>query len=158
MKISTWTFHRKITIDSHWNYCLKFWIAGSALQFILIISTLFIVLLEGRFPPFLYVTREKQLMPLVQERTARRLLELRWRKFVNFSTPSALSRSRCTGFPTKASHRCYQCALIRSQSRAKSFRVRDPRALILSQMKLNFMRRGTKSPEKILHLLILSTL
>ena len=36
--------------------------------------------------------------------------------------------------------------------------VRDPRALILSQMKLNFMRRGTKSPEKILHLLILSTL
>ena len=85
------------------------------------ISTLFIVLLEGRFLPFLYVTREKQLMPLVQERTARRLLELRWRKFVNFSTPSALSRSRCTGFPTKASHRCYRCALIRSQSRAKLF-------------------------------------
>ena len=26
-------------------------------------------------------------MPLLQERTARRLLELRWRKFVNFSTP-----------------------------------------------------------------------
>ena len=30
-------------------------------------------------------------------------------------------RSCCTGFPTKALHPCYQCALIRSQSRAKLF-------------------------------------
>ena len=81
----------------------------------------FNLLLARRFLPFLYAIREKQLMPLLKERTARRLLELRWRKFVNFSTPSALSRSCRTGFPTKASHRCYQCALRRSQSRAKLF-------------------------------------
>ena len=145
MKISTWTFHRKITIDSHWNYCLKFQIAGSALQFIL----------HDHFNSF-HRSSSKALssFPLCHQGEATRAFTARkncapligttMEEVCKFQYSFSVVKSLSHRVPNQSiASFLSMCANTKPEPCKVIYLVRDPRALILSQMKLNFMRRST---------------
>ena len=151
MKISTWTFHRKITIDSQWNYSFE--------------------ILNCRFRSSIYLdhfnsfhrssgkalyafplchqgeathafTARKNCAPLIgttmedvcKFQHSFSVVMILLHRVPNQSIPSLLS----------------MCANTKPEPCKVIHLVRDPRALILSEMKLNFMRRDTLKNESFI--------